>query len=59
MGAYFPGWLIAGILGIILTGLSKVVLDRIGLRGQLVLPVLVYPALAFLWTGLLWMTLFN
>lgn len=59
LGAYFPGWLIAAILGIILTGCSKVLFSRIGLHAHLVLPMLVYVCLAFLWTGLLWSLLFK
>lgn len=58
MGAYFPGWLLAAMLGIILAGCSKIALDRIGLRGQLLLPMLVYISLAFLWSGLCWIVFF-
>lgn len=54
LGAYFPGWLLAAILGIVLTGCCKVLFSRSGLHEHLVLPMLVYICLAFLWTGLLW-----
>lgn len=59
LGAYFPGWLLASMLGIVLAGCSKVVLARMGLHRELVLPMLVYVCLAFLWTGLTWILLFQ
>lgn len=59
LGAYFPGWLLAAILGIVLTGCSKVLFSRVGLHAYLMLPVLVYVCLAFLWTGLLWALFFK
>ena len=59
MGAYIPGWLLASILGIIMAGLSKVVLSHLGLHDKLMLPILVYISLAFLWSGFIWMLLFQ
>ena len=59
LGAYIPGWLIAAVLGVILTALSKVVLARLGLHRVLVAPVLFYACLAFLWAGLLWLFIFK
>lgn len=59
MGAYFPGWLLAAMMGIVLAALSKIVLTRLGLHKELVLPMLVYLCLAFLWSGLLWIVLFH
>lgn len=57
LGSYFPGWLLAAILGIILAGCSKVVLAKANLHAALITPLLFYACLAFLW-GLLCFRLF-
>lgn len=59
MGAYFPGWLLSSLIGIVLAALSKIVLAKVGLHKVLVLPMLVYLSLAFLWSGLVWIVLFD
>ncbi|MBC2593932.1 DUF1656 domain-containing protein [Ruficoccus amylovorans] len=58
-GAYFPGWLLSAIAGIILAACTKMVLAKLGLHKQLVMPVLVYLCLAFLWAALCWMIFFD
>lgn len=59
MGAYFPGWLLASMMGIILSACSKIVLSKAGLHRELVWPVLFYVCLTFLWSGMLWILLFD
>ncbi|MGE9292061.1 MAG: YtcA family lipoprotein [Puniceicoccales bacterium] len=59
LGAYIPGWLIAAVLGVVLAGVSKVVLARLGLHRVLVAPVLFYCCLAFVWSGFLWLLIFK
>lgn len=55
MGAYFPGWLLAAIAGIVLSAVSKVVLAKLGLHRVLIAPMLVYCCLAFLWSSVFWL----
>jgi len=57
VGSFFPAWLICLILGILLASIAHWLLSR--LKVALVLPILVYPSLAALFTFLLWLTFFS
>ena len=57
VGSLFPAWLICFFLGILMAGLSRCLLLR--WKVAIVLPVLVYPSLAALFTFLLWLILFS
>ena len=57
LGSLFPAWLVCLILGIVLAIFARWLLVR--LRVPLVLPVLVYPSLAALFTFLLWLVFFS
>ena len=59
MGAYFPGWLLAAIMGIVGSAVSNVALAKLGLHSELIAPILVYACLAFIWAAIFWMFLFN
>jgi YtcA family len=57
LGSFFPAWLVCSMVAIVLTAIVRVVLLRLQL--QLALPVLVYPALAALFTFALWLIFFH
>jgi len=57
VGSFFPAWLVCFILGILLAVFSRWLLLR--LKVALVLPVLVYPCFAALFTFLLWLVFFS
>jgi hypothetical protein len=57
LGSFFPAWLVCFMVAIVLTAIVRLVLLRLHL--QLALPVLVYPALAALFTFALWLIFFN
>jgi hypothetical protein len=56
-GSLFPAWLVCLALGILLTALVHWLLFR--RKINIVLPVLVYPCLAALFTFLLWLIFFS
>jgi fructose-specific phosphotransferase system IIC component len=57
VGSFFPAWLVCLVLGILLAALARWLLLR--LKISLVLPILVYPSLAALFTFLLWLIFFR
>ena len=57
VGSFFPAWLLCLILGILLVTFARWLLLR--LKVALVLPILVYPSLAALFTFLLWLIFFS
>jgi hypothetical protein len=57
LGSFFPAWLVCFMVAIVLTAIARLVLLRLHL--QLALPVLVYPALAALFTFALWLIFFH
>jgi len=58
LGAYFPGWILAVLAGIVLTAVTKSVLHLLRLDRYILLPLLFYPGLILLWSGGLWILLF-
>jgi fructose-specific phosphotransferase system IIC component len=56
LGSFFPAWLVCFIVAIVLTAIARLILLR--LRVQVALPILVYPALAALFTFALWLIFF-
>lgn len=58
-GSFFPGWVVSVVLGITLCVLSRWLLAVCRLEPHLGPLLLVYPALAFLWSCLSWLTLFG
>lgn len=59
LGAYFPGWLLSAIAGVVLAAAGKGVLRAIGLDSEVWLPALFYPSLALLFAGGIWLVLFE
>jgi fructose-specific phosphotransferase system IIC component len=57
LGAFFPGWLVCLVPGILLAVLVQQLLER--QRVKLSYPVLVYPCLTALFTFLIWLILFH
>ncbi|MBN9692475.1 MAG: hypothetical protein J0M24_19680 [Verrucomicrobia bacterium] len=58
-GSFFPGWVIALVLGIVLCVLSRWILAWVRLEPHLGPLILVYPALTFLWACASWLVLFG
>ena len=57
VGSFFPAWLVCLIAGIFLASFAHWLLSR--LKIVLLVPILVYPSLAALFTFLLWLAFFS
>ena len=57
VGSLFPAWLVCLVFGILSAVLARWFLLR--LKVSLVLPILVYPSLAALFTFLIWLVCFS
>ena len=57
VGSFFPAWLVCLIVGSFLASLSHWLLSR--LKITLLVPILVYPSLAALFTFMLWLIFFG
>ena len=57
VGSFFPAWLVCFIAGIFLASFAHWLLSR--LKIVLLVPILVYPSLAALFTFLLWLIFFG
>ena len=57
VGSFFPAWLVCLLLGILVAIFARWLLLR--MKVVLVLPILVYPSLAALFTFLLWLVFFS
>ena len=58
-GAFFPAWLVSGVLGIVATALLYVLLDRLKLHQHLLLPPLTYLAFMVISTALIWLVFYG
>jgi YtcA family len=56
LGSFFPAWLVCLVLAILLTVISRVLLNR---YVEIVWPVLVYPSLTAAFALLSWLALFR
>ena len=56
LGSFFPAWLVSFIGAIVLTAFARLALLR--LRVKPVLPMLLYPSVAALFTFVLWLLFF-
>ena len=56
LGSFFPAWLVCLDLAIVLTAVSRVLLNR---YVQIAWPVLVYPSLTAVFALLSWLALFR
>jgi len=57
VGSFFPAWLVCFIAGIFLASFAHWLLSR--LKIVLLVPILVYPSLAALFTFMLWLIFFG
>jgi hypothetical protein len=57
VGSLFPAWLVCLVLGILLAVLARWLLVR--QKVLIILPILVYPSFAALFTFVLWLILFR
>ena len=57
VGSFFPAWLVCLIGGICLASFAHWLLSRLNIT--LLVPILVYPSLAALFTLLLWLAFFS
>jgi len=58
VGSYFPGWLIALAIGVVLALGSHALLRRQGMDHSIGHPALIYPGMVVLFTCLLWLCFF-
>jgi YtcA family len=56
LGSFFPAWLVCLVVAILLTVVSRMLLNR---YVQIVWPVLVYPSLTAVFALLSWLALFR
>ena len=57
LGSFFPAWLVCLAIGMVLSGVSHLLLARAGVR--LALPILAYPGLVALFTFACWLGFFR
>jgi hypothetical protein len=58
VGSYFPGWMLALALGVVLTLTTNSLLRRHGMDRSIGHPAVIYPSLVVLFTCLLWLCFF-
>jgi YtcA family len=58
VGSYFPGWMLALALGVVLTLTTNSLLRRQGMDRTIGHPAIIYPGMVVLFTCLLWLCFF-
>lgn len=58
VGSYFPGWMLALALGVVLTLATNSLLRRKGMDRTIGHPAVIYPSMVVLFTCLLWLCFF-
>jgi YtcA family len=58
VGSYFPGWMLALALGVVLTLTTNSLLRRQGMDCAIGHPAIIYPGMVVLFTCLLWLCFF-
>jgi hypothetical protein len=58
VGSYFPGWLIALAIGVVLTVIAYSLLRRRGMNHSVGPPAIIYPGMLLLFTCLFWLFIF-
>ena len=59
LGSFFPAWLLCGVLGITLAGVTRLIFVRTNFEKELAPLILVYPCLALFYTFTLWLLFFS
>jgi hypothetical protein len=58
VGSYFPGWMIALAISLVLTLAAHYLLRRLGMDHAIGHPAIIYPSMVVLFTCLLWLCFF-
>jgi hypothetical protein len=58
IGSYFPGWMVALAIGLVLTLAAHYLLRRLGMDHEIGHPAIIYPSMVVLFTCLLWLCFF-
>jgi hypothetical protein len=58
VGSYFPGWMIALAISLVLTLAAHYLLRRLGMDHSIGHPAIIYPSMVVLFTCLLWLCFF-
>jgi hypothetical protein len=59
LGSFFPAWILCGVIGIVLTGVLRVLFVRLNFERELSPLIVVYPCLAALFTFSVWLVFFR
>ena len=59
LGSFFPAWLLCLFAGITLSVVSNRIFARFALDKEILWPIVVYPCLALLFAGVLWLIVFS
>ena len=59
LGSFFPSWILCGLIGIVLTVVTRLIFVRASLEPHLSPLILVYPCLAGFFTFTLWLVFFS
>jgi hypothetical protein len=59
LGSFFPAWILCGLIGILLTALTRMLFVRYKFEQELSPLILVYPCLAAFFTFTLWLLFFS
>ena len=59
LGSYFPAWMLCLLVGIVLTVILRLLVQRLGWEGYVWPAVLTYPCAAAFFTFSLWLLLFS
>ena len=58
IGSYFPGWMVALAISLVLTLAAHYLLRRLGMDHEIGHPAIIYPSMVVLFTCLLWLCFF-
>lgn len=59
LGSFFPSWILCGVIGIVLTVITRLLFVRIKMEPQLTPLIVVYPCLALFFTFTVWLLFFS
>ena len=59
LGSFFPSWILCGVIGIVLTVITRSLFVRIKMEPQLTPLIVVYPCLALFFTFTFWLLFFS
>jgi len=59
LGSFFPAWILCGVVGIVLTAITRVLFVRANFEKELSRLALVYPCLAAFFTFSMWLLFFS